>query len=205
MRWAVLTGDIVDSSDLAAGDLDAVMASLKSLTSSIEAWNTDFISVFSRRGGDGWQMAINQPEHALRVALLVQATLIALNARTRIAAATGHGTLPDTPEPDLNSAHGPVFQASGRALETLSSHSLITHAGGGALKACFRLADHISQGWTQAQARTLCLLLPPAPGPRRLAAKTLGVSRQAVDQALHAAGYPALIDAIAAIEEIKNG
>ncbi len=132
------------------------------------------------------------------MALFVQAHVRATGATTRLAVATGEGKVPDTL--DLNSAHGPAFQDSGRLLEQLDSRTLMAHADGGALDATFRLADHIAQGWTQAQARALCLMLPPGAGPRRVAAKRLGISRQAVDQALNAAGYPALMDAISAVQ-----
>ena len=50
------------------------------------------------------------------------------------------------------------------------------------------------------QARAVAALLPPETGPRRVAADRLGLSRQAIDQALHAAGYPALLDALALLE-----
>jgi hypothetical protein len=76
----------------------------------------------------------------------------------------------------------------------------MAHAGGGALDAAFRLADHIAQGWTRAQARAVCAMLPPGAGPRRIAADRLGVSRQAVDQALRAAGFAAIEAALEQIE-----
>ncbi|WP_371224501.1 MarR family transcriptional regulator [Roseovarius sp. 2305UL8-3] len=203
MRWAVLTGDIVDSSDMSSADLDAVMAALAAIPADVADWTFPNAAVkihLSRRGGDGWQMAMSRPVFSLRIALFLQANIKANGASTRIAVATGEGHVPDVPDPDLNSAHGPAFQASGRLLEQLDNRTLMAHADGGALDAAFRLADHISQGWTQAQARALCLMLPPGAGPRRVAAKQLGISRQAVDQALNAAGYPALMDAIEAVE-----
>lgn len=74
------------------------------------------------------------------------------------------------------------------------------HASGGALNALILLADHISQGWTPAQARAIFTMLPPGAGPRRAVAERLGISRQAVDQALHAAGFPAIDAALTQIE-----
>ncbi len=108
--------------------------------------------------------------------------------------------LPADPNVDLNSAHGPVFSQSGRLLEMLPDQTLMAHSSGGSLDAAFRLADHISRGWTQAQARAMAAMLPPDAGPRRVAADALGISRQAVDQALHAAGFPAIDAALKLIE-----
>ncbi len=158
---------------------------------------------FARRGGDGWQIAINRPRFALRSALFIQARLRSLHEdyATRIATAIGDGALPKDANTDLNGAYGPAFQDSGRLLEALPNRTLMACADGGALDAAFRLADHISQGWTQAQARALSVILPPDSGPRRIAAEQLGISRQAVDQALWAAGYPAISDALKQIEE----
>lgn len=204
MCWTVLTGDIVESSDLSSGDLDRVMDVILSVPDEMTRWiaapDRPMEAHVTRRGGDGWQLAMDHPRLALRAALFLQAHVRTAGATTRIAVATGEGKLPDTPNPDLNSAHGPAFQDSGRLLEQLDNRTLMAHADGGTLDAVFRLADHIAQGWTQAQARALSRMLPPGAGPRRVAAKRLGISRQAVDQALNAAGFPALMDAIEAVE-----
>ena len=206
MKWAVLTGDIVNSSDLSADALDEVMEAVRDACWQMSGWddsNSDRTqSAYARRGGDGWQIALNRPKYALRATLFVQARLRAMKdgQASRIAAATGEGTLPDGAHVELNSAYGPIFQASGRLLDTLSGRSLIAYAGGGALDAAFRLADHIAQGWTRAQARAVCAMLPPGAGPRRVAAERLNISRQAVDQALWAAGFPAIEAALEQIE-----
>ncbi len=206
MKWAVLTGDIVESSAIEADELDAIMDDIKKVSWEGSGWvhatDDETFTGFSRRGGDGWQIAINRSAFALRLSLYINARLRLLGANyaTRIAVATSEGEALEHMMADLNSAHGAAFTASGRLLDELDGHSLMAHAEGGALDAAFRLADHISQGWTQAQARSLCLMLPPGAGPRRVAAETLGISRQAVDQALNGAGYPALMDALEAIE-----
>ncbi len=204
MNLTVLTGDIVTSSELTPDELDAIMTALDDARSKIATWpgkaGQTVTTGFARRGGDGWQMALDRPALTLRAALFVQSRLRALSGSpgTRIAAATGDGTLP--PDGDLNAAHGPVFRASGRLLDGLSGRGLMAFAGGGALDASFRLADHIAQGWTQAQARAVHALLPPGSGPRRIAAEQLGISRQAIDQALWAAGFPAIKAALGQIE-----
>ena len=169
------------------------MAALNGSAHEISGWQNNSgnttISGFARRGGDGWQIVVNKTALVLRAALYIQSSLRLMNSEfsTRIAAATGEGELPSGADP--NSAHGPVFRDSGRLLDTLTGRTLMAHADGGALGASFRLADHIAQGWTQAQARAVHAMLPPEAGPRRLAADRLGISRQAIDQALWGRGF----------------
>ncbi|MCR8547070.1 MarR family transcriptional regulator [Salipiger sp. P9] len=203
-RIAVLTGDIVDSSELSASALDATMAALRVAVQDISTWPGPVAAGFARRGGDGWQMACDRPERAMRAALYLQASLRRLDRSraTRIALAVGAGSLSPTDLDDPNSAHGPVFTTSGRLLESLSGHRLMAHASGGAEAAALRLADHISQGWTPAQARALCEMLPPGTGPRAEAAERLGITRQAVNQALWSAGFPALDEALSYLETV---
>jgi len=197
MRYAVLSGDFVDSSEMPPAALDRAMTELRAAAEAMSGW--DGAVIFARRGGDGWQIALPRPVLWLRAALFLRARLRrAAAGTTRIAIATGSGRIPDSA--DLNAAHGAVFTASGRLLETLSPPLLMGHADGGAAAAAAVLADQISQGWTQAQARTLCLLLPPGAPTHSEAAETLGVSRQAVDQSARAAALPALAEAIARIE-----
>ena len=207
MKWAVLTGDIVESSEIESDALDMVMKQLDKTSWKMSGWlhvpESRTETAFARRGGDGWQIAINRPQLAFRATLYVLARLKALtpDIQTRIAVATGDGTLPESADLDINSAHGTAFTASGRLLDSLTGRTYLACADGGALDAVFRLADHISKSWTQSQAQAIALMLPPGAGPRRVAAEQLGISRQAVDQSLWSAGYPAINDALELIEE----
>ena len=200
--FAVLTGDLLASSRLSPAQINAALLALRAGTGLISSWQEGLVTGFSRRGGDGWQMALSTPRHDLRAALVLQAYLRILGKgfSTRIAIARGDGHLPENG--DTNAASGPVFTASGRLLDSLTGpHARMAHQAGGALSACTGLADHISQGWTPAQARALRLMLVPVPGTHAAAADQLGVSRQAVDQALTAAGYHALNEALHAYEQ----
>ncbi|WP_058248453.1 hypothetical protein [Tropicibacter naphthalenivorans] len=198
-----MTGDIVKSGALDASALDEVMHTLQTASDQIATWDPTF-ATFARRGGDGWQLAMGQPARVLRAALYLQASLRRMNKTyaTRIAVAVGRGTFPDIDAPDPNAGHGRAFTMSGRLLEQLGGARLMAHARGGAQHAALTLADHIAQGWTQAQARAVVEMLPPDAGPRLEAAKRLNITRQAVDQALWAAGFPALETAITAWETI---
>jgi DNA-binding phage protein len=158
------------------------------------------VTGFRRRGGDGWQAALSHPVSPLRAALYVRACVKALykQADTRIAVATGDGTLPANG--DTNAAHGEAFTQSGRLLDDMKGSARLAFSVQGAPHAAFVLADHIATGWTPAQARAMALMLVPKAGTRAKAAEHLGISRQAVDQALRAAGFSAFDAALRAID-----
>ncbi|MCT4557988.1 MAG: MarR family transcriptional regulator [Pelagimonas sp.] len=203
MNIAVLTGDIVGSTDLSADALDDIMHALHGACGIIAGWDSNLQTAFARQSGDGWQLALSDPGLDFRAGLYLQATLRSLDKthRSRIAYATGNGT-PPTHATDLNSATGPAYTASGRLLSQISGSSLMAHADGGARSATIALADHISQGWTQTQAQALCETLPPTAGPRAEVAKRLGITREAVNQRLWSAGFPALERALEAWETV---
>lgn len=200
---AVLTGDIVNSGDLDASELGTAMAALQNDVRQMPDWPRVRASGFARRAGDGWQAALTPPCFALRAALSLRSSIRqeGKHLETRISIALGQGTPPFS---DLNSAVTPVFIASGRALEALPRDCLMSVYGGGTLDATARLLDHISRGWTPAQAAAVHAALHAPDAPVRVLAQTLGKSRQAVDQALHAAGYPAINAALTLIEEVQD-
>jgi hypothetical protein len=198
---SVLTGDLVASSDLAPTVVDAALTTIEQAAEAIANWHHPNLTTrFARRGGDGWQIAIASPVLGLRAALYIQACLRRDNDTivTRIALATGAGTIPDSG--DLNAAHGPAFVTSGRLLSSLSGQGHMAHAQGGSAHAATRLADHIASGWTRAQARAVAAALPPTAPPRVEIAKGFGITRQAVNQALWSAGFPAIEEALEAME-----
>jgi len=199
MSIAVLTGDLIGSTTLARGDVERAFSALTEAAKAIGGWQGS-PTRFSRSRGDGWQLYLARAELALRAALVLRAALAAAGkpAETRIAIASGPGGA--EPPEDLNAATGPAFVASGRALDALSGGATMAHASGGALGAAVRLVDHLSRGWTEAQGRALLHMLPPDPPTRAEVGERLGVSRQAVDQALAAAGFPAIEAALGLIE-----
>ncbi|MCG7492000.1 hypothetical protein [Thalassobius sp. Cn5-15] len=197
---AVLTGDLIASTTLSTDQQQAAMACLEETAQQIANWPNCRVS-FAVRGGDGWQMALSPAPLGLRAALMLRAALRALGKShdSRIAIAAGTDDWPQDDNP--NTSRGPVYVTSGRQLEAMKGDSTL-HWGGGALGAATVLADHIVQSWTVAQARSLCLQLPPHAPKRADIAATLGVSRQSVNKALWAAGYPTLSEALQMIETL---
>lgn len=195
----ILSGDLVGSTDLDGPALERAFDGLARAAGDIAGWRGAPVR-FTRNRGDGWQICLDPPGPGLREALVMRAGLRRLgrDLETRIAIASGPADLPGSG--DLNAASGPAFTASGRLLERLEG-PLMGHAAGGALAAATVLADEISAGWTEAQARAVLPMLAPDPPTQAEAAETLGITRQAVRQALVAAGHPALSRALAALEE----
>ncbi|SFC04178.1 hypothetical protein [Tropicimonas isoalkanivorans] len=205
MRIAVLTGDIVESTAMPADRQEAVIVALQTASRDAADWQGADLR-FTRQKGDGWQLVLTRPRLSLRLSLFLQSAVRALGKglATRISIAEGEGAVPAGP--DLNSATGPVFVASGRGLDALEGDVRFRHASGGPLAAAVGLADHISQDWTPPQARAIHPMLTPFDPPRHSdVADHLGISRQAVSQALDAAGYGPLSTALTNIETAGTG
>lgn len=198
---AVLTGDLIASTDLSAAQFDTAMAALRSAAEQLSGWGTiRHDTCFTPSRGDGWQIIVRPAELALRAALFLRASLRGhgKDYASRISIATGKADIPA--DGNLNQASGPAFVASGRGLNILSRWAEMRHADGGGVAAATRLADHISQGWTPTQARVMAEMLPPADVTQEEVARRFGKTQQAVQQALSGAGYAAIGDALELIE-----
>ncbi len=199
---AVINGDLVKSSSLPDARLAKAFLTLEAAAAEISQWHSPAVSTaFSRNRGDGWQVFLADPRLALRAALYLRAALRAQgrDLATRMAVGIAEGGPPETP--DLNSATGPAYIAAGHALDTMKAPVELRVAGEDrALEAVFRLADHLSRGWTQKQAAALTPMLAPGAATRATVAARQQVTRQAVGQALRSAGYDAINDALRMIE-----
>ncbi|KAA2316104.1 MarR family transcriptional regulator [Pseudooceanicola sediminis] len=195
----VLAGDLVASTDLTTDDLDLALDALRAAATLIETWHATPVH-FTRNRGDGWQICLPGTAPGIREALALRAGLRQQGKayETRIAIATGPAALPENG--DLNRASGPAFVGAGHLLDRLSDNAL-DHAGGGALSATLILAGQISQGWTPAQARAILPMLAPAPPIQSDVAARNGITRQAIQQALSGAAYPALAAALSRLEQ----
>lgn len=193
---AVLTGDIIGSTQMAPADLERAFDALSACAETQAEWHGESLH-FTRQRGDGWQVRLARPELALRSALAFRAALRSEGKEfsTRMAVAEG----PAMPHPsgaDLNSVTDKVYIESGQALDEIKTRHIpiqLVHQKLNKTGAAFALADHISQGWTQAQAAAMLPMLAPGETESRTAlARSLGKSRQAVTKALDAAAFEAI-------------
>jgi hypothetical protein len=207
MPIAVITGDLVRSTSLRDGRVAVAFQALRSAADQISGWQEPPApTAFSRNRGDGWQVFLTDSRLALRAALFLRAALRSQgkDLATRMAIGIADGTPPGTG--DLNLASGPAFVAAGHALDTMKPPvELQVVSDDPALEAVFRLADHLSRGWTQKQALALVAMLAPGTVTQQTVAEQQQVTRQAVGQALRSAGYDAINDALRMIERPGKG
>ncbi|MEM9786505.1 MAG: hypothetical protein AAF801_08375, partial [Pseudomonadota bacterium] len=197
-NYAVLTGDIVKSSQLPTGGLDRIFASLTKASETIGRWQ-DAPTYFTRNRGDGWQMAVSAA-FALRAVFAARAAVRMVDKRfdTRIALAFGEGTIPSE---TLADAYGPVFTASGQALEQMPrKRDMVIADSGGTYAVTLRLAEEIVKRWTEAQAEVALHALAPDQPTQTALASALNVTQQTIQGHIDGAGVDALIAACEAYD-----
>lgn len=201
----VLTGDIVKSSALSDGALDAVMTALADLATTIGAWPGEREVRYERFRGDGWQMLIERPAHALRACLFARAAVrMACDmGETRIGIGLGAAGTDTT----LAASAGPAFELSGRGLEALGVHQLWRIEGEQApprehalRQGLFAVCDERSRHWTSRQAAIFMRLAAPGAPLMAEVAQAMSVQPQTIQTHFARAGGYALLEAVAAFE-----
>ncbi|NHB77373.1 hypothetical protein [Rhodobacter calidifons] len=213
---AVITGDLVASSNRPVGLIDAAMRAIREAAITIADWHrTPTDTRFTRFRGDGWQIVLAEPRLALRAAVVIQARLIALGMESRIS--IGVGTVDSLGTTDLSDAAGEAFALSGRGLDGL----------GGSWRFALNktesaesdriilvedqliadlLAERISK-WTVAQAEAAALHLSSPARVRTLfeIGQVLNISPQAVNDRLRGAGTATIASVLRRWEGLKQG
>ncbi len=190
--YAVLTGDIVKSSNLPEGGLDRIFANLERAADIIAGWQGSS-AYLTRNRGDGWQMAVS-PRFALRAVFLTRAAVRMTDKRfdTRVALAIGQGDIPDK---TLADAAGTAFTDSGQALEKMKrKRTMVAVPDDGTHALILRLAEEIVRHWTEAQAEVAFHALSPSNPTQETLAEQLGMSQQGIQKHIDASGIEALID-----------
>lgn len=200
---AVLTGDLIASTDLPAKTVDETMADLGRGADIIGQWQNS-ATRFTRARGDGWQLCLIRPALCLRATIYLRARLLAAdtNFGSRISVGIGPGDVPH--DDSLNAASGPAFILSGQGLDTMPIKSTFRFqrmtASTGAAQAAFILADALCGDLTPAMARSLAPMLAPDPPTQTDVASQLGLSKQAVRDALARANADSIVAAVQAFE-----
>lgn len=199
--WAVITGDIVNSSAMTTEQLDTIFAALTETAAEIGHWQNAPVP-FMRYRGDGWQLAM-QPTFAFRALIALRATVRAQGkgCDSRAALGIGAGALGSKGLPD---AEGPAFVTSGRALEEMKrSRQMTAPNATRAFRAALPVADEIIEGWTAKQALVVRRLIAPDAPTQTEVARQLGTRRQLVQKQSDAAGLDALLETCAVLEAPK--
>jgi hypothetical protein len=200
---AVLTGDLIGSTQAPAFQLESTMVLL-----SQTAQNIDDDTRFTRFRGDGWQIYLQNAGHCLWACLLIMARIKAapLGLATRIS--VGIGAVSSLGAADLSAAAGPAFTQSGRGLDDMDTAQTLAIRGDAVdrlQKALFAFAAERANRWSREQAEAMALALTADAPSRAAMAQTLGITRQAVDARLSAAGLRLLEEAHLAFVEAYSG
>ena len=195
---AILTGDVVGSTEKPVGALERAMEALAEAARGVSAW-TGADTRFTRYRGDGWQMQVATPALGLRAALFAFARLRAADAGLATRAAIGIGRVDSMGSGDLADAHGPAFETSGHALDRMPRTRRLTIDGAGVTtlhRIVVDLLDERTARWSREQAEAMALHLAPDNPTLTDIAPLLKISPQAVNYRLAGAGGTAIRHAL---------
>ncbi|MCA1335423.1 hypothetical protein [Pseudooceanicola marinus] len=197
-KITVLSGTIEAGAKMDESALAECYEGLGQAARLIRSWQ-DMPVCFTRIGQYGWQLVLSPARPALREALAMRAGIRQKGRQfdTAIAMVSGPGEIPASR--DLGQAEGLAFLTSLGILDGLRG-ARFGHGDGSELAAVARLVDHVSARWTAAQAKAVLPMLSQDAPTHSTVAESLGITRQAVRQALMGAGYPALSEALAEVE-----
>lgn len=202
---AVLTGDLIGSTDFSPNWVERSMHILGQAASCIEQTTPNHTTRFTRNRGDGWQLHLDHPGDALWVAVYLNASLKAdpQSLATRIA--IGIGGVQSFGATGLAAASGTAFTHSGRALDGMVAVGQILALSGTATDDLQRsllafIADRI-KGWSREQAEVMIRYLDARSPTQAEVAAEIGITRQAVGARLQAAGSSLIYQACDAFKD----
>jgi hypothetical protein len=207
---AVLTGDIIKSTQLSAEQLDQTRAViLKGVLQLREKSRRTVSGAPEFFRGDAWQLLLKEPGSALRAALYIRARLSAeTDVRTRISIGIGGVDVINRTRTSLST--GEAFTLSGHALDKITGYFDLTGAlpdRVGPLALWFPAILHLCSGlvrpWTRRQAEIISLALLLDNPTHELIARSLNpaVAKQTVTESLAGSGWRPLLKAILAFEQ----
>jgi hypothetical protein len=196
-EYAVLTGDVVDSSELTADQRKKLPALLRETECGLRSLLGDALAApMAAFGGDSWQVLLSSPADALRAALFVRASLQGseLGIDTRVAVAVG--TIDFVPEGRIEEADGEAFRLSGRLLKDgLGKRRRMGFTAPDAARAerwdlVFALVDGLVRAaWTPKRARAVAGALRGQTESQIAEAECPSTTRQAVHKRLEMADW----------------
>ncbi|WP_440977533.1 hypothetical protein [Stenotrophomonas maltophilia] len=203
---AVLTGDLVKSTEMDAATIDDVREVISVAVAQAMEWPGPGIVGPEFYRGDAWQLAVTQPHGFLRLATWIKAKLAASESRARTRIAIGLGTVEALDRKAVSRSLGEAFVLSGRLLECMGRTQdmdvalPVQRENLYWLPAVVSACDVIVARWTRSQAEVASLFLIPDAPSQLEAANALNRHRQSVNRVYHDAGVFALLALITAAE-----
>lgn len=189
--FAVLTGDIVGSTDPDAPAAGALLDTLRQLETALgECYGDAVVGHLDVFRGDGWQLLVSKPDWSLRIAVFMRVFLKSkLGVDTRVAIAIGHVETIDRAK--ISTSSGPAFLSSGRYLDQEMGSRRMAMADGVQpdnmhrwLAVLLKLFDDIVTGLSRAQADAILHMLEAPDLTQEDLGEQLSISQEAARKRL---------------------
>lgn len=213
MVYAVVTGDLVESSQLKGAERDDLNEALKNAFWQIKkiSKQSDSLPDFNIFRGDSFQGLFANPVDALKSAIFIRAVLrksqpdeTKNNWDARIA--IGTGTVDYLPE-NITEGDGEAYQNSGPVLDNLKGDFRCAvktpdEETNNEFKALCALLDAVIAKWTPSQAETVAMLLKGMT-PKEMS-KELDISQAAIHYRIKGVGWFAVQALLNRNEQLMN-
>ena len=211
--YAVLTGDIINSSDIEGEGKDLLIKSLKDAFKTVKKnikSEKPFPS-FNIFRGDSFQGVLPEPSDALKAALLIRTSLIRISTNEKDAnwdarVAIGIGAI-DYLSENISESDGPAYRNSGPVLDEMKGDNKLAiktpdQNHNREFSALSALLDAVMNKWTPQQAEIVFRLLQNQ--PKKKIGKELDISQAAVHYRVKAAGWFAVEEFLDRYQEIMR-
>lgn len=207
-QYAVLTGDVVDSSKLPKTERKTLPSVIKRAAKETRKAFPELlpleVEVFR---GDSWQLLVADPVKSLRVGLFLRACMRSGTARGRgldTRVSIGIGPIDFIPASKVSEGDGAAYRASGQGLEQLSTGRFLalstTDSAPRNWAGLLGLMDALVQDWTGKQALAVAGALRGWTQEKTAAAWPEKISQQAITKHLAAAHWDAVDVALGELE-----
>ena len=201
--YAVLTGDLVDSSQVPTARYDALLYGLDQCLRQV---CDKFNGSYNIYRGDAFQLLLRQPHQALHSSLLIRLALKTLQSDARISIGLGQV---ENLRQDIKSATGEAFTLSGQGLESMGNQQRMRIASSSEefqfhMALLLRFADLLISGITSRQAQALQEYFNLEDNAHQQIADRLKTSRVNATKLLNQGHYELLSDFIGHSQQLSG-
>ena len=215
VNLAVLTGDIVGSSNLSAERRMALYETFPVLSKMLmEQFPADVSYMMSNFRGDGWQVIVNNPGKALEISLFIRTFIRFTYQKEKLDSriAIGIGPVQFIPKDNVSAGDGPAYLLSGRLLESLktrrmgvdlvqSNNLMLTKS----LQSMISLLDQIVISWGAGQCTAVFYALQHFTQVEIAEKwKPKPIKQASVSKSLKTAGWEQVSQALISFEELVD-